>query len=404
MDELKNIRNFNEFQNESLNEKLFVKEFGHLNEEALWGAIKALFSKVFGKIDKALADAIGNFTQKLDKSKSWDESVKYFNEALSVETKDMENSLGTVTGALGLRKVIGDNATIMFVQWLEMKNKYALDSCAPKVIFQNNPMFQYDKSDEFNNNILNSSNAVILQINKSISPPPFEEVALKADLDKSPEDINVVQGQEQKPEAKTQGQPVNPTNPPVQSTNTAAPSAPSTNPTNPPVPPANANASYNYKYSGYKINEEIEEIAASQPTPGQAPATATNQTATTPTAQQNQQPPTQQNQQQQNQQQQNQQKPIDILKEATKKYINDNFYQYSANKIKSIKAPAKIGAEDAMLALAKGSKATSLPQNLAKLLKSIINVQDKQTLLKIRDVLAVDMKKTPNDLKNEIPL
>lgn len=395
MDELKNMRNFNEFKDESLNEKLFVREFGHLNEEALWDAIKNLFSKIFGKIDKSLADAVANFTKKLDGSKSWEESVKYFNEALTVESQNMEKSLDTITGAWGLRKVVGDNASIIFIQWLEMKNKYGVDACAPKIIFQNNPMFQFDKSDDFNKNILNASNAVLFEVNKGISPPPFEEAALKTYLDKSPKDINQVQAA---PTGNTTDQ-AKPVEQPKVQTPTAQGAPPATTPAQGGTPAAQ-NA--NYSFTGNRLFEEAD--AASQQN--------NQQPANPPASQQNNQQPAkppapQQNNQQQPNQQNNQQKsPIDILKEATALWIKTNFYEYSSKKIKEIKAPAKIGTEDAMLALAKGSKATTLHQNLAKMLRYIINVQDKQTLIKIRAALASDanLQKTENDLKNEIPL
>lgn len=362
MDELKNMRNFTEFKDESLNEKAFIKEFGHLNEEALWATIKNLFSKIFGSINKALADAVANFTQKLDKSKSWEESVKYFNEALTLEAQDMQKSLEgqDITGAWGLRKVVGDNASIIFIQWLEMKNKYGIDTCAPKNVFQGNAMFQFDKSDDFNKNILNASNAVLFEVNKGIQPNPFDEAALKAYLDKSPEDINKVQtgGTSAKPSYMTGAKDK--------------------------VVPSPTGEGYNFN------GDKLFEIAASQPNPsGNAANITPTDTSQKPTTEQ---PP--------------QKSPIDILKEATAKYINDKFYQYSAQKIKEIKPPAKIGNEDAMLALAKGSKATTLHQNLAKMLRYIINVQDKPTLLKVRDAIASDpnLKKSANDLKNEIPL
>jgi len=65
MEELKNIRHYKEFKDA-------------LYEEALWGAIKDLFSKIFGKVDKKLSDAVANFTKKLDASRDWNDSVRIF--------------------------------------------------------------------------------------------------------------------------------------------------------------------------------------------------------------------------------------------------------------------------------------------------------------------------------------
>jgi hypothetical protein len=324
---------------------------------------------------------------------------------LTQENNAVDQSLTTISGPLGLRKLIGDNATVVFVQWLEMKNKYAIDSCAPKVIFDKNPMFQFDKSDDFNKNLLNTSNAVLINVNKSITPNPYNEADLQTLLNKNNKDINDVQ----KVEVQTPKPPeTNTTTTTPPATTPATPTVPTPTPNRNTVPVNNTGGqpseSYRFKNSD-KLYEEADPIAASQPNPSGNPANITptnvNTTATpatppattpaTPTTTPAATPA---------------ENPLDKLKPAIKKYIADNFYGYSSNKIKTIKAPAKIGAEDAMLALAKGSKATNLHQNLAKLLNSIVNLKDKNTLLRVRAALAgdPDLKKSADDLKNEIPL
>jgi len=56
------------------------------------------------------------------------------------------------------------------------------------------------------------------------------------------------------------------------------------------------------------------------------------------------------------------------------------------------------------MAISKGSKATALHQNLAKLLRNIVNIPDKADLVKVRDAVALANKATPNDYKNQMPL
>jgi hypothetical protein len=156
MEELKNIRNFEEFKDS-------------VNEELLWDAIKGLFSKIFAKIDKKLADAVAQFTRKLDGAKNWQESVKFYEEAVTVEQADMKATLQTVTGPLGIRKVLGDNYSIIFVQLQELSNKYGSAELAAKNVFAGQPeaaIFNFDKSEQFNANLINAVNAKVMELGK----------------------------------------------------------------------------------------------------------------------------------------------------------------------------------------------------------------------------------------------
>ena len=122
MEKLINIKNYEDFKDS-------------LNEELLWAAIKNLFSKVFGNIDKKLADSISNFTKRLDGSKSWDESLKIYEEFTKKDLAETTVSLKTVTGPLGLRKVLYDNSCRIFLELQEMSNKYQTPELQGKKIF-----------------------------------------------------------------------------------------------------------------------------------------------------------------------------------------------------------------------------------------------------------------------------
>lgn len=343
MEELKNIRTFEEFKDS-------------VNEELLWDAIKGLFSKIFGKIDKKLADAVANFTKKLDGAKSWEESVRYFEEALNVEKTDMKATLETVSGPLGLRKVIADNASISFIQLQELTNKYQIPNLAPKVVYAGQPeeeMFKFDKSEEFNNNVMQAANAKVIELNKA-NGAPYNEQELTTYLTANSKDMAIVQP------VAAPGTPTIAEKPAEQKTEVKPTGKDAVNQNQ-----QNTQFGDSFSYfGGVKLNEEAD------PAP----------TGTIPTG------------------------DVSKLKVAAETWVTENIYGYSLKKVKEVKPPAKIGAEDAVMNIAKGSRATKLPQNLAKLLKNIINIEDQAKLIQVRDAIAKIQGKNPDDFKKEMPL
>jgi len=356
MEELKNLRNYQEFKDA-------------VNEELLFDAIKALFSKVFSKISKPLTDAIANFTKYLDKSKTWEESVKFYDEAVRVEQQAMAESLKTATGPLGLRKILADNTSITFVQLQELSNKYGSADLAAKKIFAGQPeaaMFNFDKSDQFNNNLMASTNAKMMELNKA-DEPAYDETALKTYLDKNNQDINKV---EEAPKQGTTPQANPPANPPAKP------------PTNPPAetpkqgttPQANPPTQTSVKSSYTSIfTDKLNEAGTT---------TGTTDLNAPPNGN------------------------IESMKVTASKWMADQLYGFTSKKIKEMKAPAKVGQEDAFDTVAKGSKATTLTNNLAKLLRNIVNIpaDKKDQLIKVRDVVATAVGKTPEDFRKEMPL
>lgn len=326
MENLKNIRNFQEFKEDSL------------NEELLWDAIKNLFSKIFSKIDKKLSDSVANFTKKLDGSKSWEESLRFYEEIINLEKNNLEQSLNTVTGPLSLRKIISDNISVIFIQLQEMSNKYQTGELSAKKIFEGQPdieFFNFDKAEQLNSKILELSNAKIVEINK-LSGNPYNEQKLIEYL-KNSSDLNI----------------------------------------------NNSAQTFTTEKKKIKLNDKLFEDI--------------NQNNNTSPAASNQQ-----NQQQQNQQQKNQ---IEKLKETTKKWITEKLYLFSINKIKSIKTINKFGnKEDPFDIASKGSKATRITNSVSGLLRNIVNIEDKEKLLKIRDAIALANGKTPEDYKKQFPL
>lgn len=174
MENLKNVKNYNEFKDS-------------LNEELLWNAIKNLFNTMFGKIDKSLSDAVANFTKKLDNSKTWQESAKYYEEVVNVQSGNIDETLKSVTGPLGVRKFLSDNISVTYIQLQELYNKYQSPNLSPKKVFENTTekdIFSYDKSDELKKNLLVICNNKVIELNKKAGNP-YDEIKLKDYLTKN---------------------------------------------------------------------------------------------------------------------------------------------------------------------------------------------------------------------------
>jgi hypothetical protein len=388
MEELKNIRNFEKFKGDSLNEKLFIDELrkmgvDSMNEELLWDAVKNLFKTIFGKMDKKLADNINNFTRKIDGAKSYEEAVKFFLEDVANRVKYAEDIDDKITGPLGLRKVIADLSDAVFISLQVMVNKYQNQNLAPKNIFKGHPqdekMFSFDKSDDFKKNLLTFVNAKIIALNKSSNPPAYDDAQLNDYLIKNP-DIDSQEALKQ-----LQGTPTAATAPP------AAQSATTNVKQN--LPSGQPTEKYNYGQTEKLFEAEAPATNPAAPatnpaapaTNPAAPATNPAAPATTPAAPNA--PP---------------QGNIKTLVQSAMNWISNSYNFYIVKKIKEIKPVGTTGGADQFDIVAKGSKATSNPQNLAKLLRNIVSIQDAGTLAKVRDAIATTQGKNPEDFKNEI--
>lgn len=338
MENLKNIKNYNDFKDS-------------LNEELLWDAIKNLFSKLFGKIDKKLSDSVAEFTKKLDNSKSWDESVKYYEMVVNAQSSNIDKSLNDITGPLGLRKLIADHISVNFIQLQEMFNKYQSPELSPKKIYEGTPeqdIFNYNKSEELKNNLLNICNAKIIELNKSVGNP-YDEQKLKTYLDQNGNVDEVPNAQNYKPEEDTRRN-------------------------------VSTNAEDTTTFDSYKYNKMILEAEQNPPAGGEAPAGGAP-SGGAPAAD----------------------SPINKLKESVKKFINENLYQVALKKVKEVKSIKSVGNQDPYDAIAKTSKATNLYGSLSKLLRNIVNL-DKGELIKLRDNLADIKRANKEDYKREMPL
>ena len=195
MEDLKNIRHFDEFKEDAINEKAFIDGLmlldadQSLNEEALWAAIKGLFSKIFGNIDQKLAAKVDEFAKKLDASKDWNESVRLFEQSSKDRQMLAGEEMNAANGPLAVRKVLYDNASMVYVTLQRMVAKYQSPALSPMKIFEQSKdkqMFSFDKADQFTKNLVVACNAKVLELNKAAGNP-YEEVALKTYLESNKE-------------------------------------------------------------------------------------------------------------------------------------------------------------------------------------------------------------------------
>lgn len=376
MDELKNIRTFQEFKDS-------------VNEEALWDAVKNLFSTIFGKIDKRFADAINNYTKKLDGTKNWEDAVKVFEETLGVVRNGLPEMMKEVKGPLGLRKlVMSAYQEVYSMCQILAKSKYQQKGMAPALVFKGTTyekIFSYDKAADFEKNLLPAATAKIMEINKKF--PAYDEKELndyytKYNKDMTTEEIKNIEGGEAAATGTTTGTEV----------------------------PKKESTVFNYK-------DKLNELSAGEPGSGQPINTEQNKPAEQKPAEQintTEQKPAEQPKVQPNQQQQNQggvpkakdpQKMTEMGNDVVRT-INEELIGQSLKILKAIKPASKVGSDDAFLALSKDSKVSDNKDSIAKLMKAIRDLppDKKPDLIRLRSELGKALGKTEDEMKKEYPL
>lgn len=323
MEELKNLKNFNEFKDS-------------LNEELLLGAIKNLFNKLFSKMDKKLATAVQMFTDKIDKSQNWETSVKAFEDSTKIRMNAANEGIQKAAGPLGVRKMLVDSSQSLFLELQVLYNKYQSSNLAAKNIFKGDEMFNKNSSEEFSKGIFESINAKMIELNKT-SQAGYNEEQLKEYLTKNT-DINQTENIDQQQQQQIKAE-------------------------------KKSYLNYNKIYEDVPIYnaQNLNQSNSNQ-------ANTDNQNNQTNTGNQNNTML---------------QGNINNLKNGSIKWLNENLYGLSLKKIKEIKAPTPAtGGSDPFDSIAKNSKATGNSQNLAKLLRNIVNIPDTNTLAKVRDAIA----------------
>jgi hypothetical protein len=396
MDELKNIRTFQEFKESAV------------NEEALWDAIKNLFSTLFGKMDKKFSDAINNFTKKLDGSKNWEDAVKAFQEMEKEYQIGFQADMGMVKGPLGLRKLLTDSYTSMYLMCQEMsKCKFQPKDMAANVVFKGHPdekIFAYPKAEDFKKNLLNAMNAKVIALNKdaNMGGPYWDEKALEQYLtnannnkELSWDDVNKVETGGASPTTGTPGGDKNavkqnlPGGQPTEKYDyiskeklneeadpNAKPADPNAKPADPNAKPADPNA------KPADPNAKPADPNAKPADPNAKPADPS--------------------------------KPPELLKDkklegatqSLQKFVNEQLLGYSFKKLQAIKPPSKVGTDDAFLSLSKDSKVSDNKDSIAKLMKAIRDLppDKKADLIRIRAELGKALGKTEDEMKKEYPL
>lgn len=363
MEELKNIRNFKEFKQDAI------------NEELLWDAVKKLFSTIFGKMDKKLADSIANFTKKLDGTKTWEDTVRVYREVEGDLKNKLNQNMEAAQDPLTIRKVLADNYRINYTLCQELaKGKFQPQEMLPANVFKGHPdekIFNFNDAKSFEANLLQSMNAKMIELNKA-SQGVYDEKALTDYLKKNNnlDPPTTQQPAEQKPAEQK---------PAEQKPAEQKPTATTGTPEKTPVNPGNASNTSTFDNYTQKFSSKLFELAANEPNPNPNQPNTPNPTNTN---------------QQTNQQQQtntNQQgikplqgKDIKTFKEAVSKQLLEGLFGTIDKKLTSMKPPSKIGGEDAFFNLSKNAKGTENKETVAKMMRAINNL-DKDKLKQVRD-------------------
>ncbi len=373
MEDLKNIRHFEEFKDA-------------VNEELLWGAVKNLLSTIFGKMDKKFADSINNFTKKIDGTKTWEEAVKFMEQADGDVKNKMTEGLKTVTGPLGLRKLLVDVSDTVFTELMVLFNRYGQKEATPRKIFEGTPnaqMFAFDKAKDFKAALANSLNAKIIEMNKGQNgqQPAYDENELKTYLEKQ---TNIDAVDPQQPAAPA------PTEPNQKDKNATIASSGGDH-----VPEKfrYLNEEYEYDANGNPVSTRNKTATppAEGAKPAATPAEGAKPAATPPAKTDPNAPP---------------KGTIANLTAPATAWVNEQLLGASLKKLQGLKPPSKVGQEDAFTAVTKNTKVTQNKESVAKLLRGITNLPEdkKPELIQIRDILGKATGKTPDEMKNDIPL
>jgi hypothetical protein len=389
MDELKNLRNYEEFKRDAV------------NEELLWDAVKKLFSTIFGKMDKKFADAINNFTKKLDGSKTWEEAVKFLEEIQGEFQKGFAESIAKAKGPLGVRKTLKDTYSSVYLACQEMaKSKYQQKAMSPINLFKGQPdekVFAYEKIDDFNKNLFTAVNNKMIALNKdpNMGGPVYDEKALTEYLTKYNKDMNwdeinkieTAAGGSTGAQAGSTGAPAGSTGVPesknhkftnilneygpvsyVNKLNEGSTGAATGGSTGAPAGSTGAPAGSTGAPAG-STGAPAGSTGAPAGSTG-APAGSTGAADGPPQPLQG--------------------KSLDNFKEPLTKFANEQLMGFAVKKLKELKPPSKVGSEDAVANIVKDTKVTDKKDSMAKLVRSIVNFgpEKKPDLLKIRDIVS----------------
>ena len=311
---MNNIKTFENFRNEKLDQKL---------NEGLFDALKNVW-KFFKGVNKTLQTSIGNYTKKLENSKTWQDTLTNItNMVIQPNTKYFDDNMKNATTISEIRKI---NYEVHLSTFTELNATYKKwdgtnpkSPLSPSAIFVGTPfatMYNFTDTQKFTQNLTNAINGLVTTYAKKVGYP-MEDVTKSIndfkDLTQEPPKENQTPAGSQNPPAGSQNPPVGSQTPPAGS---QTPPAGSQNPPagsqNPPAgsqnPPSNVNNSYIMSFNNFNKIFEVETPAGGNPNP------------TPPAADGN---PDEQ--------------PIDKLKTENINNFKNNFYGIMQKKLKAFK-------------------------------------------------------------------
>lgn len=199
---MKNLQNFEEFRNEQ-----------ELNE-GIFSALQSIW-KFFKGVSKTLQTNIGNYTKKLDNSKTWQDTLTNINSmVIQPNIKYFEENMKTATNISQIRKI---NYEVHISTFTELNATYKKwdggnpkSPLTPSAIFVGTPfanMYNFIDTQKFTQNLTNAINGLISTFAKS-SGYPMDDVTKSInsykDLTQNPPDDKGTTTPEQKPEQNQQ--------------------------------------------------------------------------------------------------------------------------------------------------------------------------------------------------------
>jgi len=309
--------------------------------EGIFDALKSVM-KFFKGVSKTLQTNIGNFTKKLDNSKTWQDTLTNINSmVIQPNIKYFEDGMKSATSVSQIRKINYEVHSTTFTELNATYKKWdgqnQKSPISPSAIFVGTPfanMYNFNDTEKFIKNLPNAINALVTTFAKTTGYP-MDDVTKSIneykDLTQNPPEQKTETPPDQNKQGtgtgteNKQGTENNPTDTTNNSTNNAK-SAVKQNSND-----TSAFDSYNVlSYNNFmKILEQGENAGGNSPE------------VKAPEANNNQQQPATDNQQKPADNNQQNQQPIDKLKTENINNFKNNFYGIMQKKLKAFKPTAE---------------------------------------------------------------
>lgn len=160
------ITKYEKFINEEL-KSVFGDDIN--TNKGLLGAFKNLFGKLLQNISDELKKPVEDLTNKLDKSKKKEDTIKYINDFLRIHNENLTKSLNNSNDIESIVKIVKDNLTSVYAAidagLKTLGEKYTFEEMFGQSPKQIQKLFNSNEKN-FNKNVDNFTNELILSLGK----------------------------------------------------------------------------------------------------------------------------------------------------------------------------------------------------------------------------------------------